>query len=426
MTTTRRSRVPAALTAPLTLTVAAALTLTGGATPAAADDGPPVAAALLPVNRPPVVADDLSPAGAVVATASPAGPVSPTTDGSVPQRWTPQPDGSYASLELPLPAGATGADATGLSDAGEVAATVGLAGGERDPYRWAPDGLGSSLVGDGTAHTASGIGPGGDVIVSAGDSGGISGPSAVHIVTPGGTSTQVTGITGVRGIAGASVAGPQLGLVGGVSGVGMGTTSTPIVWQAGAFRRLPVFASFLVGPICVSPMLADGSVAYSGPGRTPSGAFALLVGVHSGGVPGVETDLPLPAGRQGGLGCTLGRDVLAADGTAGGQLRAASGLAAEAIVWHGGGYVLPGLRAGEASSNAVAVATGGRAVLAVTGTDGVVRLHAWAAGVRTPLTVPDGWRVSRVVELGDDGVVLANLTSADGATTRPAVWHTGA
>lgn len=133
-----------------------------------------------------------------------------------------------------------------------------------------------------------------------------------------------------------------------------------------------MFAGFLVGPNCVSPMLADGSVAYSGPGRTPAGTFALLVGIH------------------------------------------------------GGGYVLPGLRAGEASSSAVAVATGGRAVLAVTGIDGAVRLHAWAAGGRTPLTVPAGWRVSRVVELGDDGVVLANLTSADGTTTRPAVWHTGA
>jgi hypothetical protein len=95
------------------------------------------------------------------------------------------------------------------------------------------------------------------------------------------------------------------------------------------------------------------------------------------------------------------------------------------VVWHGGGYSLPGLRAGEASSSAVAVARGGRAVLRVVRSDGSVALHLWRDGVRTPLTIPAGWRVADVVELNDRGDVLANLTSADGARSRPAVWHTG-
>jgi hypothetical protein len=431
MTTARRPQPPASLTLPFGAAVAAAILAVAGltASSAEADDAPPVAAVLLSASRPRVVAVDLSPLGAVAGTAGPAAPptgaVSPTVDGSVPQRWLPLPDGSFESQELPLPEGATGAEVTGLSDAGELAATVGFAGHERDPYLWSASGLTSARAGDAAAHTAAAVGPGGEVMTNAGDAGGPGGASVVRVVAPGGTSTQVTGIAGVRGIAGAGVAGPALGLVNGVAGVGMGTTSTPYVWQAGAHVKLPVFASVLAGPICVSPMLPDGSVAYSGPGRRPSGAFALLAGVHEGGVPGTERSLPLPEGRQAGLGCTGGRDVLAADGTAGGRLRAAGGRPAEAIVWTGEGYTLPGIRPGETATNAVAVASGGRAVLAATQADGSVRLYRWQYGVRTPLTVPDGWRVSTVVELSETGDVLANLVAGDGVTLRPAVWRTG-
>ena len=446
MTATRRHSLPAALTLPLAtvLTVTAAV---GPATatpvadaPAAAADAPADRAAvtgvLLPATRARVVAVDLSALGVVAATAGPAtaGLPSPTTDGSVPQRWLPVPRGRYLSQELPLPAGATGAAAAGVSAFGEVAATVGVAGGDRDPYRWSLTGRSSTRLGDGTPHTAAAVDARGDVLVNSGDASGFGDPpSAVHVVGRDGTTVEVTGFSGgLRGFYGSDLGGPRVAVVQKIEGIGMGTTVVPHVWQDGAEVVLPVFGG---GPArlqaCLSRLQPDGSVAYSG-ARVTDLRLELVLGVHRGGVPGAETALPVPAGRRAALDCPDSRpaDLLATDGTAGGRLLTGEPggpptAPAEAVVWHGGRYVLPGLRAGEAASSAVAVATGGRAVLRVVRSDGSVALYLWRDGVRTPLTLPPGWQVADVVAMNDLGEVLANLTSADGTRTRPAVWHTG-
>jgi hypothetical protein len=430
MTTTRRSRKPAPLALSLTAALATTLTVAGTASPAAAADAPAVAPVLLPVSAPRAVAVDLSPLGVVTGGSGPAtddgNPPNPLQDGAVAQRWLPV-GGRYAPQRLPLPRGGTGATAAGASDAGEVGGTVGFGtDGISRPYRWSITGLRSTALGDGTVpRTAAAVSATGEVLVDSPGPFPLSG--TVDIAQRDGTLTPITGVTSSRGIFGLSVAGPDQALVSVVSGIGQGTTSQPTVWQAGASKALPVFASFFFGPACASTMLTDGSVAYSGLGRNADGTFGQFAAVHSGGVPGTETDLPLPAGRFADLGCSLGRDVLATDGTAAGQLRTdANGAVAEAIVWRNGAFVLPGLQAGEKSSVAGAVASGGRAVLSVTSSDGSVRYYRWRDGVRTPLTVPAGWRVSNVVEMNDRGDVLANLVAADGVTFRPAVWHTGA
>jgi len=430
MTTTRRLRVPAPLALSVTAALTATLTVAGAASPAAAADGPAVTAILLPATGPRVVANDLSPLGVVAATSGPAVPdggvADPLHDGTVPVRLVPLPGSRYLAQPLPLPAGGTGATIAGISDAGEVAGTVGFGtDGVRRPFRWSVTGLRSTALGDGSVdRTASAVSPAGQVTIDTANQ--VTFGGSVDIVQRDGVLTPVTGFTGARGVVGSSVAGPDQALVSVIAGIGQGTTVQPVVWRAGVQQPLPVFASFFFGPACASTMLADGSVAYSGLGRNPDGTFGEFAAIHRGGVPGTETDLPLPAGRLAALGCSLGRDVLAADGTAAGQLRTdASHAVSEAIVWHGGGFTLPGLRAGEASSVAGAVAGGGRAVLAVTLADGSVRLYLWRDGVRTPLAIPAGWRLSNVVETNDRGDVLANLVAADGVTRRPAVWRTG-
>lgn len=429
MTTTRRSRRPAPLALSLTAALSATLAVAGAASPAAADDAPAVAPVLLPVSAPRAVAVDLSPLGIVAGTSGPAtddgNPPNPLQDGAVTQRWLPV-GGRYVPQRLPRPAGGTGATAAGVSDAGEVGGTVGFGtDGISRPYRWSVTGLRSTALGDGTVpRTASAVSPTGEVLVDSPGPFPLSG--TVDIAQRDGTLTPITGIASQRGIFGMSVAGPDQALVSVVSGIGQGTTASPTVWQAGASKQLPVFASYFFGPACASTMLADGSVGYSGLGRNPDGTYGQFAAVHRGGVPGTETDLPLPAGRAADLGCALSRDALAADGTAAGQLRVdTTHTVTEAIIWTGAGFVLPGLQAGEKSSIASAVAGGGRAVLSVTGSDGTVRYYRWRDGVRTPLTVPAGWRVSNVVEMNERGDVLANLVAADGVTYRPAVWHTG-
>jgi hypothetical protein len=133
--------------------------------------------------------------------------------------------------------------------------------------------------------------------------------------------------------------------------------------------------------------------------------------------------LQVPAGAtHASLGrCDATGDTLSGDGYAVGH---AYGAATEAVVWGPDGTaVLPGLRAGESSSSAVAVASDGRAVLLVTTAAGKVP-YFWHDGVRTPLRVPTGWTVDGIVELTDAGLVLGNIVSADGQRVRPVVWRT--
>ena len=59
------------------------------------------------------------------------------------------------------------------------------------------------------------------------------------------------------------------------------------------------------------------------------------------------------------------------------------------------------------------------------GDDGSVRLSLWHNGQRTSLATPDGWTVSSVVELTDNGLLVANVRNAAGSEW-PAVWKLGA
>jgi hypothetical protein len=415
--------VPAPLAALFTLTLAAGAVTALGAAPAAAADDPAVAPVLLQVDRPRVRAVDVSPLGVVVATSSPARadiPVGGEVDGSVPQRWIPLPRGGYATQKLPLPQGSSGAVVAGVGDLGEVGATVGFGTPESaHAYRWGVAGLRSTDLTPGVPSSASAVGPGGQVMVDTGDPvfGG-----TTSIARRDGSLRPVTSLPG-RSAGGRSVAGNDLALAGVIDGVGQGTTVTPWLWQAGASVALPVVSSFFFGPACASELTRDGAVAYSGLRRSPIG---FVVGIHRGGVPGTETLLPVPEGRTGSLGCPEARDVLATDGTVAGVLQPSGTEPGEAVIWHDDQLVRIGVRAGEASTAAVAVATGGRAVIiaAAPGT-GVLTPYLWKAGVRTPLTVPSGWRLDDVVELTEGGDVVANVVAPDGVTTRPVVWRTG-
>jgi hypothetical protein len=68
------------------------------------------------------------------------------------------------------------------------------------------------------------------------------------------------------------------------------------------------------------------------------------------------------------------------------------------------------------------VADDDRVVIRSEGDDGSVRLSLWHNGKRTTLATPDGWTVSSVVELTDNGLLGANVRNAAGSE-RPAVWE---
>jgi hypothetical protein len=408
-TMSRRSR---ALATAATLTTA--VTTFALAAPASAADGAPVAPTLLPVAQAVTRAADVSPAGVVVGTG-----VVNDTGGTLAHRW--QPRGPvYLRQRLAAPAELPYASATGVTDRGEPGGNAFDAVSRAGAYRWSTNGRGpSALIAEPSSVAA--VGPG-EWLVNQGDFIG----STSTIVARDGTLTPITGLAAGTGMSGMSLGGPQTALVAVRNGIGQGSTSTPYVWEAGASQALPVNSSFFFGPACVSDVLPDGSVAYSGlwlqsGGSPPPRQLAVL----RGGVDGTTVPLQLPPGAThaqlsqcGGSG-----DTLSTDGYAVGH---AYGTATEAVVWNpDGSAALPGLREGESSSSAVAVASGGRAVLLVTTTAGSVP-YLWRDGIRTPLRVPAGWKVDAIVELTDGGLVVGNISSADGQRVRPVVWRTGA
>jgi len=410
MTTT--SRLRAVATAAGLTTAVTTFALAG---PAAAADGVSVAPTLLPVAQAVTRAADVSPAGVVVGTG-----VVNDAGGTLAYRWQPRGPG-YFRQRLAAPAGLPYASATGVTDRGEAGGNAFDAVSRIGAYRWSTNGrVATALLVEPSAVAA--VGPG-EWLVNQGEYVG----STSTIVARDGTLTPITGLPTGTGMGGMSLGGPQTALVAVRDGIGQGSYSTPYVWEAGAAQALPVNSSFFLGPACVSDVLADGSVAYSGywlrsGGSPPPWQSAVL----RGGVGGTTVTLQLPPGAtHASLGkCGDPGDTLSADGYAVGQ---AYGAATEAVVWNPDGTpVLPGLRAGESSSSAVAVASGGRAVLLVTTTAGVQMPYLWRDGVRTPLRVPAGWKVDGIVELTDSGLVVGNLASADGQRVRPVVWRTAA
>ena len=405
--TSRRARALA------TASTLAAVTTLALAAPASAADGTPVAPTLLPVAQTVTRAVDVSPAGVIVGIG-----VVNDAGGTLAERW--QPGGPvYLRQRLTAPARLPYATATGVTDRGEAGGNAFDAVSRTGAYRWRASGRGATaLVAEPSAVSA--VGPG-EWLVNQGDYFG----STSAIVARDGTVTPITGLPTGTGTGGMSLGGPQTALVAVRDGIGQGSISTPYVWEAGASQALPVNSSFWFGPACVSDLLPDGSVAYSGLWLRSGGPPPQQIGVLRGGVGGTTVTLQLPPGAtHASLGkCGEAGDTLSADGYAVGH---AYGAATEAVVWSPDGTaVLPGLREGESSSSAVAVASGGRAVLLVTTTAGPVP-YLWQDGTRTPLRVPAGWTVSGIVELTESGLVVGNLTSTDGQQVRPVVWRTRA
>jgi hypothetical protein len=409
MTTTSRRPIAAATLAGL---LTAALTPTI-APPAAAADAAPVPPVLLSAPQPVADAADISPSGVVVGTLATAAGAATTG-----QLWTPARRG-WARRTLATPAGTTSTDVAGVTDRGEAGGTAYAETGAT-AYRWSAAGRNPVALAPDPASTAA-VGPD-QWLITQGD--GFVGTAT--IVERDGTATPITGLSG-RAPGGLSVAGPQTALVSSVNGVGQGTTATPVVWESGVARSLPVFASFFFGPACASAVQPDGSAAYNGYARQDGDPpLVARIGVLRGGVDGQDTPLEVPAGASvTALGdtCSGRGDTLSPDGWAVGHADTAAGT--EAVVWRPDGTaVIPERRDGETYAAAAAVASGGTAVLRVLTADGP-RLYLWRDGVRTPLTLPAGWGVAEVVELTDTGYVLANLTrTVNGSQrTRPAVWR---
>ncbi|ADP78531.1 hypothetical protein [Pseudofrankia inefficax] len=407
-------------------------TLLGGPVLAAAvlTASPATAAPASPQAIPPILlagdqsqtgAVDISPTGVVVGTtqAPPPANIPGGTSPSTPLRWLPTPTG-YVKQTLSLPAGATSATVTGVTDLGEAGGTLTTAAGQQ-PVRWSVSGLQTTALGPPGSSTTTAVGPG-HWAVETGDT--ISGTATLFARD--GSTTALAGtpeLAGARIVTAVSIGGPGTVLLGAISGVGMGTTGRAVVWRSGSTVSLPVISAFSIGSACLSAIQPDGSVAYSGVVINP--APAQVIGVHRGGVPGTEVALPT-GGRTATLGCSPAGgpvDALASDGSVVGQLLAAPGQPAEAALWRDGALVPLGVAAGETATTAAAVASGGRVILVATTTAGVQQPYLWTNGVRVPLTLPAGWTLRTIVKFTDAGAVLGAVQNAAG-DIRPVVWRT--
>ena len=368
------------LVAPVLLV--SSLGLTGAATgpaPAPAPTehrAPGVRGELLPVPpvRPgrqlSVTAVDVSPAGSVAGNAQVTTTAADGTTSAVdsPLQWTTPPRGDWRLRRLALPDGATSGDGLLAGEAELVARD-----GTRTPLRGTPE-------------------------LDAGYRRGVS-----------------------------SIGGPDTALVGVTNGIGQGTTAAPVLWQAGATVRLPVFSSYFLGPACASRVQPDGDIVVSGFSNTGGGLPRWLLLRHTGGVPGTDTVLSeATASGQlfAELTCTPGltSNSLAPDGGIAGSVIDAD-RRRTAAYWDAANQrtTIP-LLAGERSTSGVAAASGGRMVILAEAEDGSTSLSLWQHGIRTPLPAPRGFTVASVVELTEAGLLVANLRDAAGAI-RPASWN---
>jgi hypothetical protein len=394
---------------------ATALIVAGSPAPAVAA-GPRLGTLLpIPAGATSVTAADVTPRGVVGGTAT-------TATGDLPLRWTAR---GRTLQELTLPAGATAGSVTGLTDRGEAAGAVTLDGVSR-AARWSADGRTVTTIG-GAGSQVTATGPAGPwaVFTAGTDPIGTTGES--DLVTRSGARTPLRGTpeldSGYRRSV-VSITDEHTALVWVVNGVGRGTTAHPVLWQDGATVTLPVLNYAGLGRACASRPLPDGSVVLSGY-TNASGSPKFVLVRHLGGVPGTDivlSEASPSASRYAGLSCgELTPDVLASDGGFAGYVGDAQGR--RAAFWDASDVVteIP-LGPGEGAAAVVATASGGRMVIQAEGTDGVQRLSLWHNGVRTPLRNPPGWSVSAVVELTEDGVLVANLRDRAG-TVRPAIWR---
>ena len=392
----------------------------------------PVPGTLLPVpavgpgTSVSVAAVDVNPLGVVAGTAN---LVSTDPDGvqsqtSLPQRWAQVPGVGWRRQQLAMPAGAQFGTVVGLTNLGEAGGTIST-DGVSHAVRWSVTGRSVTSIG-GNGSQVSAVGPNGPW--------GVDTPNELNpiagdteLVTRSGERTLLSGTpdlgAGYRRTV-LSIGGPTTAIVGVTSGVGFGTRFTPVLWRAGATLTLPVFNSPLGITHCESRVRADGSLGYSGLSIAGGVPEQILVR-HVGGVPGQDVDLSrTTSGAYATLGCQPGTvisDSLAADGGISGSANDAQGGSLAAYWDAANARTTVPLEAGQASAYGAAVATGRRMVIRAETVDHGARLTFWHNGIRTPLAVPAGWRVSRVVELTDAGLLVANLSDESGHL-RPATW----
>jgi hypothetical protein len=425
----------------IVLAAASVAWLAGPAAAAAPEPVPmpvpvPVPGRLLPVPAAPpggsvsTVATDVTPLGVVVGTSTVTAYDAEGVQTVVfrPQRWAALPRVGWLRQGLRLPAGGSGWVA-GVTDLGEAGGTVTGADGTSRAVRWSVTGTSSSdLGGPGSSVTA--VGPSGvwGVFTPAAQS-----PTAgnAELVTRSGIRTPMSGTPDLDGgqsrrvitIGSASTA-----VVAVASDGDLGREASPVLWRAGATRVLPVIDSqFANVTYCASEVRPDGSLVYAGINPQP-GSLIRLMARHVGGVPGQEVDLaraipwePMPSLLLCDRDATS--DLLAADG----------GVAAVSADWDGDRAaffaadntrtVVP-REPGEPSAEGVAVATGRRMVIRYQTREGPWGLAFWHDGVRTPLALPAGWTLDRVVELTDRGLLVADVRHQENwNVTRPAVWN---
>jgi hypothetical protein len=388
-----------------------------GRAPALAASEPGVQAVLLPVpaagaggvSSTTVVA--VTPLGAMAGTTSVQGS---TVQDSMAQRWLPIGPGRWIRQQLPQPAGTSHATAAGLTDLAEVGGSwVTDAQGDDAAVRWPATGGTGTVIGGASRVTA--VGPDGTWGVETDSVPTIA--ATAELVARDGTRTPIS--TGSRLSTVAFIADQHTALIALEDGVGFGTTITPAVWRDGQLQRLPVFVTPLTSRDCVSKILPDGTVAYSGLARIASG-LAKVVQVHRGGVPGSEVPLDLEGGT-GNVACG-GPDTVAADGSVGGNLTLPGQAGARATIWRGTTPTQLPLQEGETSSDVAALRSETFAVVRGQLAGGGEDLWAWRNGAIIPLTIPAGYTLGDIVGLTGLGLVVGNLQDAAGHS-RPAAWQ---
>ena len=336
---------------------------------------------------------------------------------STAQRWLPAGLGRWLRQALPQPAGTSFGQGVGLTDLAEVGGswdTDGLADDDV-AVRWPASGGAGTVIGD-TDSRVTAVGPDGTWGVQTDLPGFRSIAANAELVARDGTRTPID--TGARLNTIVSIADRHTALLSLISGVGEGTTSTPAVWRDGQLKSLPVFSIALGPQDCVSGILADGSVAYSGISDV-SGSFQEIAQVHRGGVPGTEVPLDLRGG-SGSVACD-GRDTVATDGSVGGTLQLPGENVPQATIWKDREPTQLPLQPGELSTTVVALQSATFAIVRGQLTAGGQDLWAWRHGRVIPLTVPSGDTVASVVTVLPSGLVVANLKDGAGLS-HPVAW----
>jgi hypothetical protein len=410
------------------MAAAAALLVLGmlGSAPALAATAPGVQAALLPVPSAgagttlstSVVA--VTPLGAMAGTTSVQRtlPDGSTEGNSTAQRWLPAGPRTWARQQLPQPAGTTYATAAGLTDLAEVGGSWVTDGAQGDDtaVRWPVSGGAGTVIGDVDSRVTA-VGPNGPWGVQTDVPGFRTIAATAELVARDGTRTAIN--TGSRLSTITSIADQHSALLNLVDGVGFGSTSTPAVWRDGQLARLPVFTGPLAPPDCVSKILPDGTVAYSGIAHV-GGSYQQVAQVHRGGVPGREVPLDLRGGT-GSVACG-GPDTVASDGSVGGTLALPGQAGSRATIWHGTTPAQLPLLPGETSSAVAALQSATFAVVRGQLANGGEDLWVWRGGAVIPLTIPADYTAGNVVALTARGLAVANLRDTAGLS-RPAAWQ---